>query len=200
MRSPIPNASVGSRRLSFPTSRPHPAATPRKGSKFLAVRTQGWLGHRSDCSTLTAGCRARPYRIAAPGLSELGSRHRFGDLSQECRIPADDTKLAVQSTASDAFYRAALPLSRQTLPYVASVIRRHPPGSGRAGESRASASRPCSSWRTCEGETLGPRVRHGHRYGLATCHRDRAAPRGMPRSWACACRNSGHVMRPGDIR
>jgi hypothetical protein len=78
------------------------------------------------------------------------------------------------------FWRAALPLSRQTLSYVAGVIRRHRAAIG-------------SCWRKLnpgqqamlvlahlrKGETLAELAagfRHQHRHGLEIRHRDHAAP------------------------
>jgi len=76
------------------------------------------------------------------------------------------------------FYPAALPLSAQTLSYVAGVIRRHRRQTGSAWRKLSPGpAGPAGAGLPAQGRDLrrpGRRVRRRHRHRLAICPRDQA--------------------------
>ena len=100
------------------------------------------------------------------------------------------------------FYRAALPLSRATLAYVAGVIRRHRRQIGscwRKLQPRAAgAAGPGAPAQGRDVRRAGGRVRGQHGHGLAVCHRDRGAcwPPARPklRRALRAAKKAGHAF------
>jgi len=104
------------------------------------------------------------------------------------------------------FYRAALPLSSQTLTYTAAVIRRHRKKIGSPWRRLSPAQqallvlaylRKRRDIRRARG-----RVRRRHRHGLAVCHRDRGlAGRPLPEAAPGAGgREGGRACLRGDRR